>query len=535
MPDVGGEDTGPSVDAEFDVPPDVEDVDAAEDTVPDLEPDLSVPDVPPSECSSGVECVRLSDCDGVGLSSPQCLDGCCVEGAPPARQCASHGASCAQVEQTTNDFFCDVGSGQCLQRCDFGDARNTQSADCPLNSHCLDQLPDAPDGTLDGVCVDATCGSDIVDPDACAPDETCLPWGNGASYCVVAGEVDEGGACTSGADDVSEVCGSGLLCLHGRCVAPCDRRRPHCGDAKCVGVFVTTPRNQPGVCGGTCEPFSDGCGEGLTCHPVFGRFGLTDWLCVEDGREVVGEGRACLEPGRICEEGLVCSAVDSAEARCVTSCDPLEASDEHYASCPRGDACAPSRTAEIGFCLEGCTPYPRRPGEYECASSLDTCLPFVARTDIPVEPQGYCSEDDGFAQAGEECRNDGTVGGECRDFAVCIDLDDRGAAECLPLCESFSELDCPDRDTCSGIPPIAEQLNFSFCITDAQPGAIGDRCTDEGLPCAADDSICLDMGGGPSCLAVCREGFDDCAEFAGRCNTGDLNPDVVPSYMGLCR
>jgi hypothetical protein len=43
------------------------------------------------------------------------------------------------------------------------------------------------------------------------------------------------------------------------------------------------------------------------------------------------------------------------------------------------------------------------------------------------------------------------------------------------------------------------------------------------------------MGTGATCTLACREGYDDCALDAGTtCNTGILNPDVVPAFMGLC-
>ncbi|MCB9519986.1 MAG: DUF4397 domain-containing protein [Myxococcales bacterium] len=201
--------------------------------------------------------------------------------------------------------------------------------------------------------------------------------------------------------------------------------------------------------------------------------------------------------------------------------------------------CTPSTLSGFGFCQEGCEPYPRRPGAYDCEDPTDICIPFVATDARPVEPQGTCSEDDGgTAGPGEACSNAGFLGGDCADFAVCLSLTDSDAdAQCLPLCEPFSTGGCADYpgiETCSGIPPLVGQLNFSFC-TDAQPGTIGGRCSEEGLPCADDNSICLDFGDGPVCWAVCRAGFDDCAEAGGSCETGNLNPEVVPTYMGLCQ
>lgn len=200
--------------------------------------------------------------------------------------------------------------------------------------------------------------------------------------------------------------------------------------------------------------------------------------------------------------------------------------------------CTPSAISGFGLCAEGCTPYPRTGGgEYGCDDSSASCLPFIPRSDRPVTPLGACQADTGTVAAGGTCGTPGRLGGDCQDFAVCLsDTQAATTGTCLPLCEPFGE-GCGEFGTCSGVPPLLGQLNFSFCLADAQPGNPYDRCEEVGLPCAADGTLCFPptQNGPAECMPVCRQGFTDCAGFNGRtCRTGFLNPDVVPGFMGLC-
>lgn len=496
-------------------------------------------DTPVGECTSGVECVRTSDC--AGISNGQCIEGCCVEGTPPATACSGHLDECTSETQTTDDFFCDTEAGQCLQRCDFDNADDNQSADCPLNSYCLAELTVDDPLALNGVCVPGDCDSNIFDPDACGGTGSCFPVGNGASYCIEGGTAGEGDECNTIQDSqpASDICQPGMLCFQGECIVPCQLGEDECGDLECVSAFDVTPRNRPGVCGTECPEFSGGtCDEGESCSIIPGRFGINAWMCiaVDPDATIVGAGEDCAPEGTECADGTICIGTDDeGGAECASTCDPVGAADGEFATClDETDVCTPSALDGFGFCQEACDPFPRGPGSYGCEEGSDTCLPFVSRDDRPVEPLGFCTADEGFANAYEGCSDDGFLGGDCLDFAVCLAAEEGAAAECLPLCEPFGDDQCGDGNTCSGIPPLVGQLNFSFCMEDPQPGNIGDRCTEEGIPCAADHSICLDVGAGPSCLAICREGFEDCSASGGTCETGALNPDVVPPYMGLC-
>ncbi len=138
-------------------------------------------DTPPDWCASGVSCIRTSDCAGSGLDFPQCLDGCCVGGDAPTLPCSAPLDRCVSDAQTTEDFFCDVEREQCLARCDFDDADDTRSSDCPLNSYCLIELTGVGAREFNGLCIPGDCDSNIFDDEACDGTGTCFPVGNGAS------------------------------------------------------------------------------------------------------------------------------------------------------------------------------------------------------------------------------------------------------------------------------------------------------------------------------------------------------------------
>jgi hypothetical protein len=203
------------------------------------------------------------------------------------------------------------------------------------------------------------------------------------------------------------------------------------------------------------------------------------------------------------------------------------------------DACAPISIDGLGFCQELCEPFPRRPeGEYPgCDNPEDSCIPYTQRDDRPVLPVGQCGLDEGTIPAGGVCPETGVLGGGCVDFAVCLAAEvDAVEGECLPLCENFVEdSGCADGTTCSGVPPLLGTLAFSFCVNDAQPGNVGDRCTEPGTPCAGDGTLCItvDQAGTNECVAVCRQGFGEDCGTGTTCRTGVFGSQV-PSFMGIC-
>lgn len=516
--DMGG-DTGPDPDATPDASPDASPDatrDAEPDPIEDADPD-PIDDVTPDPDADPLPDVEPDVRPPIG----------------PLPACSAHGDACDDATDTTEEFFCAWSDGVCMARCDFATANITESEDCPVGSFCLVPITatDLPEG-LGGACEPGDCSGSIFDPRGCEAEQTCVPVGNGASYCVDAGEVPEGGECgVSRLDDppADDLCEPGLMCLLNECVAPCRIGTGCDGGESCVGVFDTTPLNRPGACATPCAEFGS-CGTG-TCEAVFGRFGVNAWICDDHVGERGAEGEPCEGPRELCEEGLVCLELgdeDDSDIRCVGECRPPDSD-----LCRPSDICVPSRDETYGFCLGECDPYPRGIGS--CGPG-EMCVPFVSTRTAAVEPDGYCAPDTGTVPAGGRCTNDGFLGGDCEDFGLCADFEEDGSAECLPLCDPFASGECSrylGMTTCSGIPPIVGELSFSFC-TDAQPGSVGSVCFDEGFPCSEDGTICLDMTGfGAECIHVCRIGFPDCSR--GTCRTDGLNPEVVPPYMGLCR
>lgn len=196
--------------------------------------------------------------------------------------------------------------------------------------------------------------------------------------------------------------------------------------------------------------------------------------------------------------------------------------------------CVPGGQAEFGTCREACDPYPRGAGSYGCDEETDTCVPFEIRRDRVVAPLGYCGVDEGFAGPWDDCSNTGFFGQDCEDYAACLDR--TGESLCHPLCEPYGERGCAEEETCDGDQVIRGRLSRSWCLQDPQPGNHGDRCTETGLACGEDLTLCLDLQEtGPVCRRVCRAGYDDCADIEGsRCDTANLNANVVPSHMGFC-
>jgi hypothetical protein len=229
--------------------------------------------------------------------------------------------------------FAEGDPAFCRQRCNADTADDTSSEDCPLNSWCFDV-----GGTtagLAGACVPGDCATNIFDDAACDGTGTCLPIGNGASFCINAGTATEGDPCgldQSTTPPASDVCAPGLLCQDNTCIQPCDLRNgdADCGEGdECLSAFDITPRNRPGLCGNSCTPFSTGeCGESALCQPALGRAGVNTWLCTPTpDNDEVAPGEICNTAENHCQEGYLCvgteqDAEGNTIARCLAVCDP---------------------------------------------------------------------------------------------------------------------------------------------------------------------------------------------------------------------
>ncbi len=291
--------------------------------------------------------------------------------------CRRHLQECSGDGSTNDQFVCDTSIGLCVQRCNEGEAESSQGANCPLGSYCFGltsgAVEDPVTGTeLDGICFPGDCDGSIFDDDACEGVEaniepglictsatcTCQPVANGASFCLQAGTADVGDPCgqdNSNNPPASDTCAAGLLCILGECVEPCDLRGgdtacdgsagSSCADAdncSCEQVIDTTPRNQPGVCAASCNPFSaDECPDGQSCVPQWGRFGVNSWICSDEPAEPIAAGEQCDVDGSLfgqCVEGSICvPETQGGPATCTPLCDPTGEEEGALASCG-GDA-----------------------------------------------------------------------------------------------------------------------------------------------------------------------------------------------------
>lgn len=544
--DTTADDTGTSADTTPD--------DTTGDTTPDTA-DTGTVDTGTGDTSVGVPCTTDADCVTTLGETFACVSGRCVDTGAPV-PCAVDGQACTDPATQQNDTFACVAddtsaSAVCRQFCDAANADATASSDCPANSYCIDIGTSNVDG-LTGGCIPGDCATNIFDTTACGGTGTCLPVGNGASFCVTAGTARLGAACnvsTAATQPASDICARGLLCSNNTCIAPCNRANGNAdcaaGDS-CLGAFDNTPRNRPGLCGQGCAAFSTGtCDLGTSCQPVLGRSGLNAWACLTDNvGATYGIGEVC-DPSANCAEGSLCIEDDvdtlgNPVSHCVQLCSPDDELSglSPCASLVNPEVCAPSRVAGLGLCSESCAPFPRTPGStYGCSGADDGCRPIVLTDGSITEPRGVCGPNTGTTRNYAACSDSGTFG-ECTDYGLCYDSSNDGLTNptCAPLCPPLAQTAvCGSGATCSAVLPLVGNLAFGLCTRSFNAAAIGARCTTEGDPCTDPGTVCIDTGSGAVCVLACREGYSDCARDPGTtCNTGILNPDVVPTFMGLC-
>jgi alpha-tubulin suppressor-like RCC1 family protein len=159
-------------------------------------------------------------------------------------------------------------------------------APCALSSECPDPL----------VCLLGRCRSECANNRDCDGDgDLCLlDAATGARACRTPAEL----TCAAGGSE----CGSGLVCLAGRCAAPCE------DTSDCIGTVCATLPMVGGVC---VEPTGEACADGSECA-----FGVCSEGSCDPVREVVAGGAATcvlLESGRLACAGLNGTRVISPE------------------------------------------------------------------------------------------------------------------------------------------------------------------------------------------------------------------------------
>jgi hypothetical protein len=361
--------------------------------VPDLDEDISEPDVVdpdvPQVCQPGErECldnqtVRVCEADGAGYRNEPCArDAFCEQGrCAQRRQCLdrdgdgfSAGPDCdpnAQLDcnddnpQTSpaSRELCDGLDNDCdgviddslrracSNRCGDGAefCRAGQWQDCTAPQPTAEVCGDRRDNDCDGQ-TDEACQEGCV-PDQCSADEVCLD-----------------GACQPAPLDrclaQNQPCdpniagGSEFFCLdfsgfgqEGVCVGLCDLGADDpsatCPGSGGVCAFEADPNTNQGFCLGGCDVETQtGCYQGQGCVPA-GEQGV----CLPSGERELGEPCDANAGVGECADGLFCIPFDeNNQGTCERFCFPLHEARNTPDICPDGQGCF-AFSGDFGVCI----------------------------------------------------------------------------------------------------------------------------------------------------------------------------------------
>ncbi len=353
-------------------------------------------------CDDGNPCtVDSCDADGLCLFAPTdgaCSDGnaCTVGDHCEEGKCVTGGMlNCNDQNVCTNDS-CDPAKG-CVHLlnqapCDDEDV-------CTYGDHC--SLGDCiASGTL-------TCNDgNPCTADSCNPKSGCefKPDDDGACSDNNACTDDDhcsGGSCLAGS---LVSCDDGNLCTDDSC-------DPKSG---CVHLFNSIPCDDGELC-----TIDDHCDQGLcvggedldcddgnpctddACDGVAGCIHTNNTVACTDGNECTGNDKckdgACVGVALNCDDGNVCTT---------DACDPAKGCVHGNSNeeCEDGDACTTGDTCADGACVPG--------GPTDCddgdSCTEDSCDPDTGCLHTPTTP--CCGN--GQVEAGEECDDGNTVGGD---------------------------------------------------------------------------------------------------------------------------
>lgn len=462
-------------------------------------------------CTLGVGCNALP---GVGfLCNGQCQTGavcqqdvggqdrCC------SRDCAAEGKECA----ANGSCVCPPGqlqgsSGNCLLQ--QGDPC-TQTTQCAAGLTCVDGV--CCDGACSAACERCNvagsrgqCSYDAADSSQCPGGQVCAARGD----C----QVQNGGACTTGTDCLSNNCmqrvgGGAQICCAQACAGQtnsCSSNGGRCVQCESNATCGNGCNTQQGVCnplrtlGDTCSVSSE-CGSG-TCTLIPGTG--TNRCCPQcNSGQVCNANGACVCPpnqilvGGQCRklDGQQCTAgqdFECANGNCEravdgrTLCcnDPCRAGIDLCSA--NGGACVDQRGAVGASCQTGADCINGSCIDGFCCNG--PCNLECERCNAPGR-QGQCSEDRGAAcQGSRECFGRGecraTIGQTCNNVAC-------GEGSCEDLVESANDICCGE--TCNARRP--------FCSADAIRCVQGDGAT-----CTANaDCASNNCNSGVCCGSAC--------------------------------
>ena len=366
------------------------------------------------ECSSNL-CLRFDT--GVTFCSLSCSDS--AQCGPnytcqmPEGFCVPNSLSC--TNQCTTAAQCATGytctGGTCTPRGDTGDPCTVslvckscnvctrETASSPL-SYCRACCGTTGAGFCQG-CTATSCGS----TNTCAALSTgnssvCLPGSTAPSTCQ---------ACNNGA------CADGLLCVAGRCRAPCNPAAP----GSCVACYSLTSGG--GACACSDEIGSEGepcgnigntlaaCGAGLAC------VGTTSSVC---------RSRCDVNQSNSCPTGQSCQLVNMVGV-CVPGTEGSTC-----ANCTNTGGCNTGLQCYLGRCYEQCN--------VNLSNACSSCVQSVAGG------QGICGCQDQISPENGPC-------GTAPDVHACTTGTKCLNGLCRARCNPLDPAGCPNGTTCQNV------------------------------------------------------------------------------------
>ncbi len=458
--------------------PDVED--AAIDAPIDVAPE----DVSPSrDAADAAETLRCA------LGQTFCGAACVDPRADPAH-CGRCDRACAAGEVCL--------SGACAPRCEPTETR--------CDGRCVDARTDR---SHCGACARACAAAEVCSDGECVPD--C-----GASLARCAGGDGDGGVARYCADLRSErancgacgaVCGAGLACMEGRCLAVCAATEARCGDT-CHDLRADLAHC--GACGVACAG-EERCLAGRCRVPCGPGFGDCDGACVDLARDARHCG-AC---------GVRCRLPHASAARCDAGRCAPGACEDGFADCngEPADGCEVDTRADAshcGACARACALPGAAAACVAGVCGVAACAP--GRADCDGAPANGCEVDTLSDAANCGGCSAGSSPRACSTGQVC------SAGAC--------------RATCAGAEVLCSGRCIDVSADPANCGACRAACS-----LANASAVCVAR----ACrVSACRAGFADCDRNAANgCETAVGAADrancgacgrvcVLPNAAGAC-
>lgn len=421
---------------------------------------------------------------------------------------------------------------------------------------CVDDLTNAPDGTVCPGGSYSVCGAGVCAP--CARNTTCAftnPCHRGQIACDSGGPVcaDSGANIADGAS-----CGSDQVCRNGACVACqagvvctppnlCHQGRTSCG----TGVPV---------CADTSAPAADGtnCGIGLVCRSgacVICRQGAACSLAADScrhgrldcssGTGVCQDGGSDFADGAACAVDKVCSGGVCTPCATGGACTPANSCHAGATACgtgqpvctdtqtnrPNGTACDTDKVCYLGGCVAcaagtSCTPTNRcHTGSITCVTGQPACA-----------DSGNSLGDGSSCGVNQACRSGGCV--FCQAGVACstsIGVCKTGATSCATGLSVCAETGNKTAGTSCGTNLVCKAGGCVSCTAGASC-VPANPCRTGTISCGTGDPLCGDAGANLAQGAACGNGQQcnagSCTTFTLVVESGDGQTGWVDQALG---